>query len=188
MCACQVRLSINHVTLAWQSDSKSQKDLTMPRKSTKFPRPPHFQMVWEWDLRIAMSQTGNFDLSVIHHIEHLENPHYSCILVSISKLLRGWGSATHKTHGGLGEDWTSGYGLGAMLLQAWDQEREAVVAYVSQALTKSERRYCVTCRELLAVMFALQQFWPYLLGRPFILCSDHGSLIWLHNFREPEGQ
>ena len=63
-----------------------------------------------------------------------------------------------------------------------------MVAYASRALTKSERRHCVTCRELLAVMFVLQQFWPYLLGRLFILCSDHGSLIWLCNFREPEGQ
>ena len=82
----------------------------------------------------------------------------------------------------------NGYGLGAMLSQVRDEEKEAVVAYASRVLTKSERRYCVTRRELLAVMFALQQFRPYLLGILFILRFDHGSLTWLCNFREPEGQ
>ena len=31
-------------------------------------------------------------------------------------------------------------------------------------------------------------FRPYLLGREFTLRTDHGSLVWLKNFKEPEGQ
>ena len=63
-----------------------------------------------------------------------------------------------------------------------------MVAYGSRVLSKAERRYCVTRRELLAVVYFLQHFRPYLLGRHFTLRSDHGSLTWLRNFKEPEGQ
>ena len=55
-------------------------------------------------------------------------------------------------------------------------------------MTKPERRYCVTRRELLAVVTFVQHFRPYLLGRRFLLRTDHGSLTWLSNFKEPEGQ
>ena len=34
----------------------------------------------------------------------------------------------------------------------------------------------------------VKHFRAYLLGRHFILRTDHGSLQWLYNFREPEGQ
>ena len=46
----------------------------------------------------------------------------------------------------------------------------------------------MTRRELLAVVVFTNKFHPYLLGRPFCLQTDHGSLLWLHNFKEPEGQ
>ena len=46
----------------------------------------------------------------------------------------------------------------------------------------------MTRRELLAVITFVQHFRPYLLGREFLLRTDHGSLTWLTNFREPEGQ
>ena len=51
-----------------------------------------------------------------------------------------------------------------------------------------ERSYCVTRRELLAVVHFLHYFRPYLLGQGFVLRTDHGSLTWLTNFREPEEQ
>ena len=44
----------------------------------------------------------------------------------------------------------SDIGIGAILSQADDSGRERVVAYASRVLTKSERCYCVTRRELLA--------------------------------------
>ena len=81
----------------------------------------------------------------------------------------------------------SGEGVGAVLSQAWP-EGERVVAYYSKALSKAERRYCVTRRELLAVVFAVRHFKYYLCGRPFTIRTDHASLQWLMTFREPEGQ
>jgi hypothetical protein len=81
----------------------------------------------------------------------------------------------------------SNVGIGAVLSQKIDGT-ERVIAYGSRALTKSERQYCVTRRELLAIVTFLKKFRPYLLGRHFQVRSDHGSLTWLRNFKEPEGQ
>ena len=79
--------------------------------------------------------------------------------------------------------------LGAVLYIKWgDDGKEHVIAYGSRSLSKLERQYCVTQRELLAVVEFLQHFHPYLLGHPFQLRTNHGSLTRLQNFREPEGQ
>ena len=79
-------------------------------------------------------------------------------------------------------------GIGAVLSQQDDAGLEHVVAYGNRSLTKTERRYCVTRCELLAVVTFVKQFRTYLLGNKFTLRTDHGSLTWLCNFREPEGQ
>ena len=79
-------------------------------------------------------------------------------------------------------------GLGAVLSQVDDEGQEHVIAYGSRLLSKAERQYCVTRRELLAVVTFTRQFCPYLVGHRFLLRTDHGSLMWLQNFREPEGQ
>lgn len=81
----------------------------------------------------------------------------------------------------------SGYALGAVLSQIQDG-REKVIAYASRSLTKPEKNYCVTRRELLAVIFALKHFKPYVYGRAITLRTDHGALRWLTNFKDPEGQ
>lgn len=69
-----------------------------------------------------------------------------------------------------------------------DKCRERAVAYGSRLLSKPERQYCVTRRELLAVFVFTRHFSSFLLGRTFLLRMDHGSLSWLKNFKEPEGQ
>ncbi|KAJ8356790.1 hypothetical protein SKAU_G00195840 [Synaphobranchus kaupii] len=81
----------------------------------------------------------------------------------------------------------SNTGVGAVLSQE-DEDGEQVVAYYSRALGKAERNYCITRRELLAVVRALHHFRPYLQGSHFLLCTDHASLTWLLNFKDPEGQ
>ncbi|CAC5363264.1 Retrovirus-related Pol polyprotein from transposon 297 [Mytilus coruscus] len=81
----------------------------------------------------------------------------------------------------------SAYAIGAVLSQVQDG-KERVIAYGSRCLDKAERNYCVTRREMLAVVFFTKYFKHYLLGRKFLLRTDHGSLTWLQRFREPDGQ
>ena len=82
----------------------------------------------------------------------------------------------------------SDVGIGAVLSQRDEEGHEKVVAFASRSLTKAERKYCVTRRELLAVVVFTQHFRPYLLGREFTLRTDHSSLTWLQTFKDPEGQ
>jgi dUTPase len=78
-------------------------------------------------------------------------------------------------------------GLGAVLSQ--EQEgTERVIGYFSRTLTKAERNYCVTRKELLAVVAAVEHFNYFLYGRPFIIRTDHSALQWMMNFRNIQGQ
>uniref|UniRef100_A0A3B1IQI2 Gypsy retrotransposon integrase-like protein 1 n=1 Tax=Astyanax mexicanus TaxID=7994 RepID=A0A3B1IQI2_ASTMX len=81
----------------------------------------------------------------------------------------------------------SNFGIGAVLSQVQDGA-ERVLAYGSRRLSSTEQNYCTTRRELLAVVEFTRHFRQYLLGRPFIVRSDHSSLRWLVNIKEPEGQ
>ena len=78
-------------------------------------------------------------------------------------------------------------GLGAVLSQVQDG-MERVVAYASRSLRKPEKNYCVTWKELAALMFGIKKFKAYLDGRPVRVRTDHSSLQCLTNFKEPEGQ
>ncbi len=81
----------------------------------------------------------------------------------------------------------SNEGLGAVLSQQC-REGERPVAFASRTLNDQEKNYCATRKELLGVIFGLKQYRHYLLGRTFILRTDHGSLQWLLRFKKPEGQ
>lgn len=77
--------------------------------------------------------------------------------------------------------------VGAVLSQEVDGQ-ERVIAYWSKCLSKPERNYCVTRKELLAIIKAVEHFHHYVYGRKFLLRTDHASLAWLLNFKNPEGQ
>ena len=77
--------------------------------------------------------------------------------------------------------------IGAVLSQLQDGQ-EKVIAYASRTLTSAEKNYCVTRKEMLALIFFVKHFKHYLLGREFLLRTDHASLVWLHKFKEPDGQ
>ena len=81
----------------------------------------------------------------------------------------------------------SGYGIGAVLSQIQDGE-ERVLSYASRTLNKPERNYCVTRRELLAVVYFIKKHRHYLYGREFEVRTDHAALKWLLSFKNPEGQ
>ena len=77
--------------------------------------------------------------------------------------------------------------IGAVLSQVQNDE-ERVIAYASRLLSSAEKNYCVTRRELLAVVFFTKYFRPYLLGHEFTIRTDHSALKWLKDTPEPIGQ
>ena len=81
-------------------------------------------------------------------------------------------------------------GMGAVLEQEQEEGGRVVkrvIAYASKTLNANQRRYCTMNKELLAVVTAIELFKYYLTGRHFTVVTDHASLTWLHNFKEPEG-
>ena len=81
----------------------------------------------------------------------------------------------------------SGTGLGIVISQVQDGE-ERVLLYDSLALNRAERNYCVTRRELLAIVTAVKKFHHYVYGRKVKIRTDHQALKWLMSFKYPEGQ
>ena len=81
----------------------------------------------------------------------------------------------------------SGTSIGAELSQIQGGE-ERTITYASFTLLPQQRRYCITRKELLAVVRFCRNFRHYLLGRPFLVRSDHNCLAWLMRFRHIEGQ
>ena len=68
--------------------------------------------------------------------------------------------------------------VGAALHQQ-TQGREAPVAYSSKKLSAAERNYAARDKELLALVSATKTWRHYLMGRPFVVMSDHESLKYL---------
>ena len=75
--------------------------------------------------------------------------------------------------------------IGAVLSQVQNGV-ERVIAYSSKTLGKAERNYCVTDRELLAVKYFMEYHKHYLLGREFVVRTDHQALKWLFSLQEPK--
>ena len=146
---------------------------------------------------------ANYHRGFIKNFSELAAPLYAVT----GKKLFVWGSAQESAFNALKEALTSppilalpkendpfildtdasNEAIGAVLIQVQNGQ-EKVVAYGSFGLTKEQRRYCVTRRELLAVVRFTRQFRHYLLGKPFTVRTDHSSLRWLMGFREPQGQ
>ncbi|GFU19190.1 retrovirus-related Pol polyprotein from transposon 412 [Trichonephila clavipes] len=72
------------------------------------------------------------------------------------------------------------------------RKKENTVSFSKQknykCLSRAERNYCVTRKELLAIVKVVEHFHPYLYGRRFLLRTDHASLTSLLNFKNKEGQ
>ena len=75
--------------------------------------------------------------------------------------------------------------IGCVLRQKQSNE-EKVIAYGSWTLGKSERNYCATNWELLAVKYFMEYYKHYLLGCHFRVRSHHEALKWLFSMKEPK--
>lgn len=80
----------------------------------------------------------------------------------------------------------SQWGVGAVLYQP-DKEKQGkhkYIAFGSTSLRGAQTSYSATKRELLAIIFALAEFRPYLAGRRFTMYTDHQALVTLHERKQ----
>ena len=79
----------------------------------------------------------------------------------------------------------SDVGIGAVLSQVNSNGHDKPISFASRFLSKTEKKWSVTERELLAIIWALSQFCEYVYGRHFKLYTDHLPLTWLKTCKTP---
>lgn len=78
----------------------------------------------------------------------------------------------------------SGFALGSVLSNSNDHP----IAYASRSLNSAEKNYCTIEKELLAIIWSVKHFRPYLFGRKFKILTDHRPLIYLFNMTNPSSR
>ena len=78
---------------------------------------------------------------------------------------------------------SSDYAVGAVLGQRINKKPTAI-CYASKMLADAQLNYMTTEKELLAVVFALEKFRPYVLGSKIIVYTDHAALKYLLSKKE----
>lgn len=81
----------------------------------------------------------------------------------------------------------SKYAIGAVLSQG-PVKNSLPIAYASRTLNPAETRYSTIERELLAIVWAVKHFRPYLFGKKFTIITDHQPLKWLFSSKDPSSR
>ena len=72
----------------------------------------------------------------------------------------------------------SPFGLGVVMSQTDEVSgKEHPIAFANRSLSNTERNYAQIDREALAIIYGVQKFQKYLLGREFVLVTDHKPLL-----------
>nr|GEV24227.1 reverse transcriptase domain-containing protein [Tanacetum cinerariifolium] len=66
---------------------------------------------------------------------------------------------------------------------SWGNEKKhfQLIHYASKTMTDAQAHYTTTEKELLAVVYAFEKFWPYLVLSKSIVYTDHSALKYLFN-------
>lgn len=76
--------------------------------------------------------------------------------------------------------------VGAVLTQTNAANKSRIIAFTSRSLSETEKNYSQIQKESLGVLWGVERFYYYLLGRPFIIKTDASGLTWI--FKRPEGE
>jgi len=74
------------------------------------------------------------------------------------------------------------------VLKQEQEELLRVIGYASKAFTGTEKRYCITRKELAAMVVGLKHYPQYLLDRKFIIRIDHTALSYFITSKDLIGQ
>ena len=74
--------------------------------------------------------------------------------------------------------------MGAFLSQG-EIGKDYPIAFASRSLNKAERNYSTTEKELLAIVWGVCYFRPYLYGTKFTIVTDHKPLTWIVSVKDP---
>lgn len=79
--------------------------------------------------------------------------------------------------------------IAGVLVQDWEEKgEERVIAYFGRKLTSPEKKYATTEKEALAVIESVNKFRGYIEGTHVTIITDHASLMWLQNLKNPTGR
>jgi len=78
--------------------------------------------------------------------------------------------------------------IGGILSQGLWEKTYPTYSYVSRLLNSAEQNYSTIERELLAIVYCVNYFRPYLFGRKFQLVTDHKPLVWLNSVKDPSSR
>ena len=77
----------------------------------------------------------------------------------------------------------SAYAVGAVLGQHREKKSTAIW-YASKTLAEAQMNHTTTEKELLALVYALEKFRPYILGSKIVINTDHAALKYLFSNKE----
>jgi hypothetical protein len=66
--------------------------------------------------------------------------------------------------------------------------KDLPIAFASRSLNKAERNYNTTEKELLAIVWGVRYFRPYLFGTKFTIVTDHKPLTWIASVKDPRSR
>ncbi|CEI92232.1 hypothetical protein RMCBS344292_06499 [Rhizopus microsporus] len=173
-----------------------------PRKLTnitEWPRPTTGKQMMQWldtvnyfHSHIPRAASLTAPLDALCNVEHIDDinwtPELEAHFQSIKNILHSNVVLSHPdtTQPFYVATDASNYGIGAVLFQKFDDNLSngsttttiRYIGFMARSLSKSERNYSATRRELLAIVFALKKFHKFLYGNHFTLYSDHRALTY----------